>query len=220
VSGFPGSPRLLKGALVVFESSVPVPTNVIVFQYNPDAVTRSLRAEDADEGAAPWLRAGDTQNVLPPVERLTMTIELDATDELERGGSLAVTTGLHPALAALELLLYPSSKQMLDAKALALFGSAFVRPANAPLVLLEWGPLRVIPVRVESLSIVEQAFDQLLNPIRATVDLALRTLTEAELQDAGLLFQGLDLVNLIAKEGLAHAQAAAVGISTLEELLP
>jgi Contractile injection system tube protein len=219
VSGFPGSPRLLKGALVVFESSLPVPTNVIVFQYNPDSVTRNLRTENGDEGAAPWMRSGDTQNVLPPVERLSMTIELDATDELERGADLAVTTGVHPALAALELLLYPSSKQILDAKALSLFGSAFVRPAHAPLVLLEWGPLRVIPVRVESLAIVEQAFDQLLNPIRASVDVGLRTLTEAELQDAGRLFQAADLVNLIAKEGLAHAQVASAGISALEGLL-
>ena len=35
-SAFPGSPRVLKGALVVFETPAPVPTNIIAFQYNRD----------------------------------------------------------------------------------------------------------------------------------------------------------------------------------------
>jgi hypothetical protein len=209
MTGFPGSPRLLKGALVVFEASVPVPTNVVPFHYNPDSVARHIQPDNGGDGGGPWSRAGDTQNVLPPLERISMTVELDATDELEQGGTIAAGMGLHPALAALELLLYPSSREVINGKALALFGSSYVTPAHVPLVLLEWGPLRVIPVRVEGLSITEEAFDQLLNPIRASVELQLRTLTEPELQDAGRVFEAADLVNLIAKEGLAHLNAAA-----------
>ena len=35
-SEFPGRPRLLKGALIVFDAPIPVPTNIIIFQYNPE----------------------------------------------------------------------------------------------------------------------------------------------------------------------------------------
>jgi len=41
MSAFPGSPRLLKGALVGIDPLVPIP-NVVVFQYNPDTMTRRL----------------------------------------------------------------------------------------------------------------------------------------------------------------------------------
>ena len=42
-SEFPGSPKLLKGALVVYESQKPgPPPKVIVFQYNPEQLSRSL----------------------------------------------------------------------------------------------------------------------------------------------------------------------------------
>ncbi len=41
MSAFPESPRLLKGALVGIDPLVPVP-NVVVFQYNPDSMTRRL----------------------------------------------------------------------------------------------------------------------------------------------------------------------------------
>jgi hypothetical protein len=210
-SEFPGSPKFLKGALVVFETIAPIPTNLIAFQYNPDSVSRTFQ-QQAGATSDPRRNAGDTQNVLAPTESLRLTVELDAADQLEEANPIAVATGLHPTLAALELLLYPPSTEVILGKVLAAVGSARVTPAKAPLVLLVWGPLRVVPVRVESVSITEEAFDQLLNPIRAKVELGLRTLTEKELNAAGPPFDTLALVNLIAKEVLARTQAvAAVG---------
>ena len=42
---FPGPPKVLKGALVFIELPNPNPKpNVIVFQYNPDTMTRRLEA--------------------------------------------------------------------------------------------------------------------------------------------------------------------------------
>jgi contractile injection system tube protein len=202
-SDFPGSPKLLKGALVVFETTVPVPTNLIAFQYNPDSVSRTFQQQGAG-AAAPARDACESQNLLAPTESLRLAVELDATDQLEQADPLAVASGLHPTLAALELLLYPPSAQVILTKVLAAVGSARVTPAKAPLVILVWGALRVVPVRVESVSITEEAFDQLLNPIRAKVDLGLRTLTERELRQAGPPFNTLALVNLIAKEALAR----------------
>ncbi len=211
-SDFPGSPRLLKGALVVFEAVFPVPTNIIAFQYNPDQVTRQFRHGGAGGGGAgkaadPCRNAGDTRRVVPPTESLRMAVELDATDQLESVNPLTVASGLHPTLAALELLLYPPSTQLILTKVLSKLGSARVTPANSPLVLLVWGPLRVIPVHVESVAVTEQAFDTLLNPIRAKVDLGLQTLSKNELKTLGPPFDTLDLVNQISKEVLARTAA-------------
>ena len=209
-SDFTGSPRLLKGALVVFEAVVPVPTNLIAFQYNPDQVTRQFQQGRGGAGGGgtaapePCRNSGDTHRVVPPTESFRLQVELDATDQLEDGNPLAIASGLHPTLAALELLLYPPSTEIILGKVLSRLGSARVSPARAPLVLLVWGPLRVVPVRVESVAITEEAFDQLLNPIRARVGLTMRALTERELARAGAPFDTLALVQQITKEALAR----------------
>lgn len=207
-SEFPGTPQLLKGALVVFELKAPVPTNLIAFQYNPDTLTRSFSAQAPPPGSCPGRL---TDHALPPSESFSLKVELDAADQLEEPQShpVARTTGLHSTLAALELLLYPPSSEAILAKLLARVGSAFIRPAKVSLVLLVWGPLRVVPVRVESVSIVEQAFDQMLNPIRAEVQLGLKTLTEKDLKAAGPPFDTLALVQQVAKEGLARTAAVS-----------
>jgi hypothetical protein len=204
-SDFPGSPRFLKGALVVFETKLPIPTNLIAFQYNPDQVARTF--EQQQSSGDPRKTSGDTQHLLAPTEKLRMTVELDAADQLEDANPLAIATGLHPSLAALELLLSPPSTDIILGKVLAAVGSSKIAPAKVPMVLLVWGPLRVIPVRVESVAITEEAFDQLLNPIRAKVDLGLRSLTSKELKKAGAPFDTIATVNLIAKEVMAHLQA-------------
>lgn len=210
-SEFPGSPKLLKGALVVFAASVPIPTNLIVFQYNPDQMSRSFRAgAPAAESSDPQRRrSGDTRRVLPPVESFTVSVELDAADQLEAANAIAVANGIHPALAALELLLYPDSTIVLLNKALTAAGMSMISQPKAPVVLLVWGLPRVVPVRVTSVAITEQAFDPALNPIRAKVDLGLQALTEAELRDAGPPFDTLGLVNQIAKEVLSRTNVVS-----------
>lgn len=205
-SDFPRSPKLLKGALVVFETKLPIPTNLIVFQYNPETVTRGFQPAGG-ASATSQQGGGDTQPTLPPIETFQMNVELDAADQLEAPGSnpLAVAVGLHPTLAALELLLSPPSASLILNKILALAGSSIISPATAPLVLLVWGPVRVVPVRVSSVAITEQAFDPLLNPIRARIALGMRALTLPELQQAGPPFDTLGIVNLVAKEVLARS---------------
>jgi hypothetical protein len=49
------------------------------------------------------------------------------------------------------------------------------------MAILIWGPARVLPVRVASVSITEQAFDPSLNPILAKADLSLKVLTYRDL---------------------------------------
>jgi hypothetical protein len=217
-SEFPGSPLFIKGALVVFEAPVPVPTNIIVFQYNPETMTRKIMFPGGDPAANnknPSLGqcriAGDT-NKIPqlPIETFSLTVELDATDQLEEKDPVTQALGLQPVLAALELLLYPQSAIVILDKILALFGSAFITPPTSPVVLFVWGPARVVPVLVTSVTVTEQAFDQLLNPIQAKVDLEMRSLTDRELNDAGIVFRVLDIVQLTTKEGFAHLQLGGV----------
>lgn len=178
MGSFPGSPRVMKGGIVAYQLPDLFP-NVIVFQYNPDEVTRSLQAGQSGGGGR-----GDVNRVNgPPSETLTFSVEIDAADQLEKPGENAITVsnGLHPVIAALELLLYPSYPVVIANQVLALAGSAFILGEQAPLALLIWGPRRVLPVQVQSLSIKEEAFDQELNPIRAKVDMSVKVLTYRDL---------------------------------------
>jgi hypothetical protein len=215
MSDFPGRPLLLKGALVVFEAPIPVPTNIVVFQYNPETMTRKIAqpsggAQAGGGGSAsPCSTAGDTRNTMQlPVESFQLAVELDAADQMEVNDPVTNAVGLHPALAALEMLLYPPPVEVVVNKALAAFGSAFVVPAQIPIVLFVWGAPRVVPVIVNSVSITESAYDQLLNPIQAKVDLEMRSMTDIELRSAGVLFETLGYLNLVARDILAHVQFA------------
>jgi len=198
MSTFPGSPRLLKGALIGVDPLNPLGA-VVVFQYNPDTMTRKLEpravSAEGDRGEAFRLTGA-------PKETITLSIEIDATDQLEQANPLAIATGIYPTLAALEMMLYPKSAVVIVNTALSLVGTIEVIPAEAPMTLFVWGPQRVLPVRVTSFSITEEAHDQLLNPIRAKVELSLAVLSY---QDLPLLSAGrvLFLAHHIVKEVMA-----------------
>jgi hypothetical protein len=225
-SDFPGRPLLLKGALVVFETPVPIPTNIIIFQYNPEFMTRRITQQRADlTGQAGLLTAGDTNNVLfAPDESYSISVDLDAADQLEEGDTLTRAVGLHPSLAALELLLYPNSTITISNQVLAEIGGVFIVPPRVPLALFVWGAMRIVPVQVTSVSISETAFDQILNPIQAKVDLEMRALTDLELAQLKPPFSTLGTVNHIAKEALARFQigglVAKAEVATVRGLLP
>ena len=201
---FPNSPRLLKGAIVAL-TPTGSPGRTIVFQYNPDTLTRTLTARmmggEADKGEPLRFKG-------PPEESIKLDVEIDASDQLEQGLSPAVSMGLYPALAALEALLYPDSAQIIANDKLLSAGNKEIIPPEAPLTLFVWGPQRVLPVKIGSLSITEEAFDPALNPIRAKVSLDLKVLSYQEL---GLSSAGgsIYMAYQIAKEALAQAGAGA-----------
>jgi hypothetical protein len=205
MSSFPGSPRTMPGAIVAVDPLSPL-ARTVIFQYNPDEVTRSLRPRAAPTGGS---SASDAHRIWgAPTESISMTVELDATDGLESGDPLAATTGVAGRLATLEMLLYPNTVTVVTNAALLLAGTIEVLPPEAPLTVLVWGPGRVVPVRVESLTIREQAFNTGLMPIRASVDVNLDVLSYNDLSPTDPGF-ALFLVHQVLKETMASVAAVA-----------
>lgn len=177
MTGLTSSPRILKGALVGIDILSPVP-KVIAFQYNPDSLTRTLkaRASGGDGARAEAMRLSGA-----PEEDITLDVEIDATDSLEHGDAIATDMGIYPQLSALEMLLYPASSQVIANTALMATGTIEIVPPVAPFTLFVWGAKRVLPVRITSFSITEEAYDANLNPVRAKVSLGLRVLSYNDL---------------------------------------
>ncbi|MEM9190795.1 MAG: hypothetical protein AAGF12_16545 [Myxococcota bacterium] len=208
--GYSRSPKLLKGALVQFSAPliVPIP-NIIIFQYNPASITRSLAPFDFQLVGAPEPKAPGTKDdpkdpadkpvtVQPydPTEEFNLSLLLDATDALEATDPIATVTGVADRLAALEMLLYPSGGGLLGGLSISIdvsigaggasFGAeAALAPADpsplVPIVLFVWGPGRIVPVRVKSFSVEETQHNHLLYPHRATVSLGMQVLTSKDL---------------------------------------
>lgn len=223
-SEFPRSPKLLKGALVVFASQkLGPPPTVIVFQYNPEQLSRSLapRAAPPDPGSVGGAREDALRVLGPPVETINLSVVLNATDQLEQPEqNLEVAVnGLHPALAALELLLYPPSPQVLLNRILAQAGSVQIAPPDLPLTLLVFGKSRAVPVRLTSFSIAEEAFDPRLNPIQAKVDLGMQVLTYMELKEDTIGF-GAYIAYQAQKEALARMVRPGESAGAIRGLIP
>jgi hypothetical protein len=176
---FPNSPRLLKGGIVFIDSSTSAVQRIIALQYNPDTLTRTLQvkgvgAEGGDRSEALRLKG-------PPVETIKLDAEIDATDQLELADTQTTQLGIHPQLAALEAIVYPTSTQLLSNNSLAQSGTLEIAPMEAPLTLFIWSKNRILPVRLTDFSITEEAFDVALNPIRARVSLGMRVLSVDDL---------------------------------------
>ncbi|MFL5804529.1 MAG: hypothetical protein ACJ8CR_22635 [Roseiflexaceae bacterium] len=200
MTNFPGSPRLLKGGIVLIDPDTSAVRRIIALQYNPDTLTRSLQvkgvgAESGDRSEALRLKG-------PPVETIKLDAEIDATDQLELADGQATRVGLHPQLAALELIVYPASSQLAANNQRAQAGTLEIAPMEALLTLFIWSKNRILPVRLTEFSITEEAFDVNLNPIRAKISLGMRVLS---IDDVSFDHKGgnLFMAYLQAKEQLA-----------------
>lgn len=171
---FPGSPRLIKGGIVLIDPETSMIQRIITLQYNPDTLSRTLQVQSISS------ESGDRSEALrltgPPTETLKLDIEIDATDQLELANKTATEFGIHPQLAALETIIYPSSSQLLSNNNMAKSGTLEIAPMQAPLTLFIWSKNRIMPVRLTDFSVTEEAFDTALNPIRAKVSLGMRVL--------------------------------------------
>jgi len=175
------SPRLIKGGIVLIDAVSGAVLKVIALQYNPDTLSRTLQVKAVPTASEGGDRAEALRLKGPPVETIKLDAEIDATDQLEKADPTAASSGVHPQLAAMEMITYPSSEQLIANNAQQQSGTLEIIPMEAPLALFVWGKTRVLPVRITDLSITEEAFDENLNPIRAKVSLSMRVLSVDDL---------------------------------------
>ena len=111
---FADIPRAIRAAIVVVDPVTATPQRVIVMQFNPDSLERSLQPQAAGGTADPSGSGtdGDRNEALrlkgPAEEQWKFTAEIDATDQLD----VAAPDGIHPQLAALEMLIQPTTAQL------------------------------------------------------------------------------------------------------------
>jgi len=176
---FPNSPKIVKGGIVLVDAKSGKTLNMITLQYNPDTLTRSYEPQGfGDSGQGEALRFKG-----PAVETLTIDVEIDAADQLEfpDQNQDVMEHGIQPQLAVLESLINPTSEQLNNNNILASAGTLEIAPMEAPLALFVWSKNRIVPVRIKTFSITEEAFDTQLNPIRAKVSLAMQVLNVNDL---------------------------------------
>jgi hypothetical protein len=220
---------LIKGALVEYGSDFlgPLP-NVILFQFNPETLTRTIQIPTRPNGGAAreTTQAGD-----PSIEKITLKAEFSAADGLNTNNVLARTMGVGPRLAALEKMVHPSNilggaiGAALKAVGGALGvsskkknGRILIPRENYPRILFIWGPLRVLPVIIDSMSITEQQYDFLLNPVRAEVNIGL-AVNEIDICSDDVVAKGALKYSSAAKEAQAIANLANT-IDQVVDLVP
>ncbi len=131
MTAFPGSPRLIKGGIVLIDDTSGAVQRIITLQYNPDTVTRTLQVQ----GVGP--ESGDRLEALrlkaPAQETIKLDAEIDATDQLEVPDQNQLTTqvGIYAQLAALETIIYPQSSLLVSNNVLASLGTLEVFPIGS-----------------------------------------------------------------------------------------
>ncbi|MBX6323220.1 MAG: hypothetical protein IRY94_15455 [Rhodospirillaceae bacterium] len=221
--------HMLRGALIEYGSDFlgPLP-NIVLFQFNPETMSRTIQVPQRPTGAAAreTSQAGE-----PPVERITIKAEFSAADALGRGDVLARATGIGPQLAALEKMVFPTNilgglvGAAIDAIGDALGAAGGGDPATQPIprekyprILFIWGLTRALPVVIESMSIVEQKYDALLNPVQAEVSIGLAVVPPAKCSD-DVVAKGAYEFTSVAKEAMAALNLANT-VQLAADILP
>jgi hypothetical protein len=206
MTSFPGAPRLIRGGIVLIDPDSGALKRVIVLQYNPDTLSRTLQPQTVAEDGHDRSQALRLKG--PPVETIKVEAQLDATEQLETPDDVAAQLGIAPQLASLETLLYPTSGQLISNNSLQGGGTLEILPLEQPLSLFVWGHQRVVPVRMTDISVTEEAFDPDLNPIRAKISLSMRVLS---IDDLGFGSKGGSLYMIYQQNKERLAQVAAGG---------
>jgi Contractile injection system tube protein len=192
------APNLTKAVLVTAPILTSMlPPRVVVFQYNPTELTRSIQPN-----------YNDSKNLGfngPATESISLTAYFDATASLadpSAGSMIAQTLGIYDQLSNLQLMLYPSTAAAIKNAVEAAAGSIEIASGDVPLTVFVWGMKRIVPVKVTSLNITEQAFDDSLNPIRAQVSISMQVLSDSDVNVSSTAY-GLYMVHQVAQEAMA-----------------
>jgi hypothetical protein len=177
----------MKGMLI--EYALSLPPLVLVFDFNPEHLTRT-RTITLRTGNAPGTRGGYdfvlptetprvAQGVTVQPERFSMEILLDATDRMNDGDTIASQFGVEPELDTLRSMVEPKSQGPGGLQTLSSLGfggqRAFQRSESASVLLLVWGT-HILPVFLTSIDIAEQAHLPSLVPYRARATLSMQVI--------------------------------------------
>jgi hypothetical protein len=220
---------LIKGALVEYGSDFlgPLP-NVVLFQFNPETLTRNIEIPPRPNGGA---ARETTQAGEPSIEKISFKAQFSAADGMNTNNKLARSMGVGPRLAALEKMVHPSNilGGLIGAGLKAVGGALgigggkgggrqLIPRENYPRILFIWGPFRVLPVIIESMSITEQQYDFVLNPVQAEVSIGL-AVNEIDICSDDIVAKGALKYSSAAKEAQAIANLANT-IGQVVELIP
>ncbi len=210
----------LKGAFLKFDRGLLGLPNIVVFQFNPLTVSRTPSLAQTDVTAANASYEDPRLILAAPAESYSFSLRLDATDQLAEGNPIAAVSGILPALSALELLMYPVPASGSLQLSIPGSGSAYNNPPNLlPIVLFFWGPYRVLPVTISSMSINETEYDVLLNPIRAEVTVNLQVVSPPALAQSSDLMKGAYKYTQTVKEVMAAANLANLAGLAVSQLI-
>lgn len=216
----------MRGALIEYGSDFmgPIP-NVVIFQFNPETLTRTVQIPPRPTSgtARETTQAGE-----PAVEKITLKASFSAADEFGENKALARLFGVGTRLAALEKMVYPSNDLLaaigaaIGALTGALGGDSDPRQPipreKYPRILFIWGVYRVLPVVLESMSITEQQYDFLLNPVQAEVSITMAVNANDKCSD-DVVAKGAMMYSNMAKDAQAMANLANTA-EQIVELIP
>ena len=189
---------VLPGVLVEYGTgAIGIPLNVVVFQFNPETISRTITLPTAHTSSDPERAARRRdygQLAAPPLESFEITAHFSAADDLGKGGAAAAIPtlfGVGPQLAALEKMANPTGGPLsrligaaVDAVGDALgLGGGDSDPKQAVPRLPAPGSCSSGALRgssrskIKSMVITEQQYDGLLNPVQAEVRSGSRSLT-------------------------------------------
>lgn len=179
--------RVTRGALI--EYAVSLPPLVLMFEFNPEQISRS-RTITVRTGSAPGTRGGydfmlptETPRVAQGVsvqpETLTIDVLFDATDRMNNGDPIASVSGVQPELDTLRAMIEPKAQGPGGLQMLASLGAgssrAFQRQETASVLLFAWGD-HVLPVFLTSIRVEERAHLPTLVPYRAGANLSMQVI--------------------------------------------
>lgn len=221
----PFAPPVVRGAFVqLIQDVVGFVPNVVVFQYNPETVTRGLTPWNPFEGG----RLGQamqtaTSQPFDPEETISFTLAFSASEGIEAGNPVTAATGIAARIAALRKLTRPTLGVLGDvvgsAQALKNKEAASLEGARLPITFMVFGPGLVLPVRITTFRVEETHHTPALYPHEASVTVELRVLTPDDLKCDSVPFRDL-AIGAYNLTKLQEDALAALNVATnIEELV-
>ena len=174
---------------ILFEYGLTLPPLALIFNFNPQQISRS-RTATIKMGNAPGARLGydfltpletprASQGVELQGESISITILLDATDKMQDGDPIASQFGVQPQIDTLRSMLEPKVQGPGGLQVLSSIAGggarAFERNESASVLVFAWG-VQFLPVFLTGVSQNEALHLPNLAPYRAEMTLTMQVI--------------------------------------------